>query len=600
MAEDIELLKLRAMAKSKAAQAADSEQANAPEPSFKSKAADVALTGLQAVGVPGGIVRSGIANAAGLSRPEDTLMNAPTTSEYMDRAGVPEGAKVSDFVGGYAEPGKGRFLRPEKGGMLDPSVRGVAGFAGDVALDPLTYLSGGLSAAAKTGKAQKLLQLLKLQEQSGALSGVGKAANVVLNPTELYAKGSAVRNYGKAFNYIDKQFPENPQTVAELMRQQGYVGTASGAAEKIADLSKKTGIDIGNILDEATKKGATVDMNTALAPALKKAAEIRSLGTTTAHSMANQIENEVKSIRDAYTKVSRGVPELAPTNVTQGENILPMSDLWGANSNYTKPDFTLAPYADVSKDASRVIETSTTSPQLLKNGAPISSEGISGKMFGANPDITLGEEVTRKRAYNPLEITPVEGQTNLPLGNSDVVQKGAVYSPVDISSKAPANKANATKAMLNDMIRFAPTTEEAISSRAKKAVSYPLSQEIQKSVGAADPELLKQLLEKNKLYQSTNREVQDVAERYGNQVAQQRGLLDLTPIDAILAGGGAMAGHTSGFAPAVAKKTLNIFNSTPGRTARGYAAQKYFDSALPKDEILRQLLLRAQPQENSQ
>lgn len=69
---------------------------------------------------------------------------APTTAEYLDRAGVPEGAHVNLFPE-VKIPGT-RF----KIGEGDTSVRDAAGMVGDVALDPLTYLSLGSSAAAKS------------------------------------------------------------------------------------------------------------------------------------------------------------------------------------------------------------------------------------------------------------------------------------------------------------------------------------------------------------------------------------------------------------------------------------------------------------------
>jgi hypothetical protein len=468
MAEDIELLKLRAMAKSKAAQAADSEQANAPEPSFKSKAADVALTGLQAVGVPGGAVRSGIASIVGLSRPEDTLMNAPTTSEYMDRAGVPEGAKVSDYVGGYAEPGKGRFLRPEKGGMLDPSVRGVAGFAGDVALDPLTYLSGGLSAAAKTGNASKLLQLLKLQEQSGALSGVGKAANVALNPTELYAKGSAVRNYAKAFNPVDKMFPDKPQSTAEVLRKAGFVGNANEAAAKLAEINAEQGRGIGSTLKQAAQEGATTDVPESLKSAWFAAEDFKSHGSPEASKIGADIQSRIEMLHAAHP------------------------------------------------------------------------EGI----------------------------------------------------PVDL--------ANEVKSTMNNAINFQTLPE---TQRAVRSVAGGLAGGIKEAVGETNPEL-KALLEKqNAMYSSTSPKVQEKMTNFGNQVKQQKGPLGISAVDMMLGGAGAagaLTSHPEALGALVLKKAGEVATSVPGRTTRGYAAQKYFDSALPKDEILRQLLLRAQPQENNQ
>lgn len=106
---------------------------------------------LEAMG-KGGLLTSREKDAA--THPLSNTELAPGYSEVMRRAGVPEGYAFSDVAPApirafYARPGEGSWWRPEKGGMLDPTLRGGIGMAADVALDPLTWESMGTSAASK-------------------------------------------------------------------------------------------------------------------------------------------------------------------------------------------------------------------------------------------------------------------------------------------------------------------------------------------------------------------------------------------------------------------------------------------------------------------
>tara|TARA_R110002012_G_scaffold303533_1_gene505348 strand:+ start:4523 stop:5842 length:1320 start_codon:yes stop_codon:yes gene_type:complete len=105
------------------------------EQGLGSQAFDMAMRGLD---YAGGLTRTGVAELADLATDEDIVQEgdwqkalqgqAPGTSEFIERSG--------------AEPGVGTA---------------VAGFVGDVALDPTTYLSGGLTALGKVSKLKKLL-----------------------------------------------------------------------------------------------------------------------------------------------------------------------------------------------------------------------------------------------------------------------------------------------------------------------------------------------------------------------------------------------------------------------------------------------------------
>lgn len=110
---------------------------------------------LKVLGYPGGLVRGSLAGLAETATGRDDLVdindvlkgNAPSSAEIMEKLGVSKGKSLSDvFPSMYTETGKGLPL--QKGGLFDPSARGVAGLAVDVVTDPLTYLMGGAAKGA--------------------------------------------------------------------------------------------------------------------------------------------------------------------------------------------------------------------------------------------------------------------------------------------------------------------------------------------------------------------------------------------------------------------------------------------------------------------
>jgi len=219
------------------------------------------------------------------------------TDEYLDRAGVPKGASLSDAVPGiYSKTGTGFALK--KGGMLDPSVRGAAGFVGDVALDPLTYLSGGLSTVAKGGESAALKALL-LANEKGLTTG-GRVANAVLNPIETLSRKGATSAYTKAFERVDGKL-DKPETLGKIAQETGFWGSPSSAADHFEKVNQKAGQEIGDIMQQAADKGASIDIETALQPAREQAQKLRALGTPEGTNLADQIEARIDQLKEANT-----------------------------------------------------------------------------------------------------------------------------------------------------------------------------------------------------------------------------------------------------------------------------------------------------------
>lgn len=174
---------------------------------------------------------------------------APSSTELLTRAGVPQGKSLSDVLpGAYSQPGSGgisSFQLPEKGGPADPNLRSALGFAGDVAFDPLTYASAGASAAAKAADANKIAQ----------------ATNIALNPASAALAGGGEALYKSAFKNIDKDLVAKgkPPVSPELFNE-GYIGNMAGARTANNELRQKAGKGIENTLAAGAEKGFKADM----------------------------------------------------------------------------------------------------------------------------------------------------------------------------------------------------------------------------------------------------------------------------------------------------------------------------------------------------
>ena len=189
------------------------------EPGVGSQVLDYGLKALDYAGGIGRTAAAGYADLANLvlDRPAinkpDALMSAlkgeaPTTAEFLERSG--------------AEPGLGTE---------------AIGFAGDVLLDPTTYLTGGVSAAGKATKLQKLLK-------------PGKTA--------LEATGDKLRKSG--VKNIDQALEEkNIGKLSTLLKKEDITGTTKGIQKKLGKLSEKFKAERAAMYKEASEKGAKVN-----------------------------------------------------------------------------------------------------------------------------------------------------------------------------------------------------------------------------------------------------------------------------------------------------------------------------------------------------
>lgn len=211
------------------------------EKSIKDQAIEAGLTGLDYAGRgldwAGGLARTGAAAAidpfveAELVKSEDIMKalegQAPGTAEYLERAG-------SGDLGSVDLPLVGKV-----------TGRDVAGFAGDVLLDPLTYVSFGTAPAIRAaGKAGKIA------EKAG--KGIYKSAPMM----QALDKQAIKMNKKFADNIVSKP--------SEILMEAGISGTNENIAKKSGDLMDTLLTKRDEILKQADEAGAVVDPNEAM------------------------------------------------------------------------------------------------------------------------------------------------------------------------------------------------------------------------------------------------------------------------------------------------------------------------------------------------
>lgn len=244
------------------------------------------------------------------------LNTFPSSSEMMDRAGVPSGAKLSDFAHVYGPAGKTPWYLPEEGGMLDPTVRGAGGFALDTAIDPLTYLSLGASAAgkkavgsaskavfeqaAKQGLKEKLIQLaakpgeaLAPLASKIAESRVGNAVSKMATAPSRAMGDVGDKMYRSLILPIEHEGARYGKgDVAQTLYDAG-VKSPIGIDKKAGEAANTLGGAADKMMADSEAAGAHLDMNSAMQGAKDLAADIRAKGHPEKQWIADQLEKKV-------------------------------------------------------------------------------------------------------------------------------------------------------------------------------------------------------------------------------------------------------------------------------------------------------------------
>lgn len=155
----------------------------------------------------------------------------PQTSELLARAGVPEGYSLSDIVPSMFTPSGKEWTKFQKGGFLDPSVRGVAGLVGDVALDPSTYFLPALKGAGVLGP-----KLAPLVSKMGPTAT--RAAEIALNPLGEAFTG-AIKGVGTVGKAVAGKFSQFRPEEAEQ-----YLKNPAAVKEAVSLLSNTKNLDV--------------------------------------------------------------------------------------------------------------------------------------------------------------------------------------------------------------------------------------------------------------------------------------------------------------------------------------------------------------------
>lgn len=186
-----------------------------------------------------------------------------------------------------------------------PWVREGAGLVGDIASDPTTLFSLGAKKLAEKG-------------MPGLL---GKLANLVhagLNPVEVFNKYRSDKNYAKAFERLDKAAVEQGKTVmpSKILKDSSFSGNMSAAADRLEEINKAAGENIGAALKQATDEGVRVNLPNLFMPSLNYIAELKQMPVKEAHELADQIRDKI-----LFTMKQAGA-SMSPEEATQAKSFI--------------------------------------------------------------------------------------------------------------------------------------------------------------------------------------------------------------------------------------------------------------------------------------
>lgn len=265
------------------ATAVQQEAPQKEEPGIGSKALDYTLRGMD---YAGGLTRTAAAGLLGGTKDGDWenafVGKAPGTDQYLEQLGVDKGGSLSDALPGmYSETGEG-LLTFKKGGFLDPSARGAAGFVGDVLLDPLTYASGGTAMLAKSGK-------------------LGKTATTLdkaFNPLSKITESSGKSIYKSGLKRLDQEaIKYGKEPVSDVLMKYGVSGSYDSIRKKMDDIAGNLTQRQKGLLLEADNAGKKVDMSGAMKNAEDMIADIRASRNPELQSVADALEKDVQKYK---------------------------------------------------------------------------------------------------------------------------------------------------------------------------------------------------------------------------------------------------------------------------------------------------------------
>lgn len=218
---------------------------------------------IRALDVPAGLTRAGLAGIGGLIagktivKPEDITAAAvgkgPSSSEYMERAGVPEMGRLGPVTG-----------------------RGALGFATDVATDPLGLV-------AKSAKEAGLL--------SKEFRPVGELTNEAGKST-----------YKSGFKKIDERLAEKGKTpFSDILLSEGApTGTTKAISEKAGDIAERVSKERAGLYDKANQTSGPVTLSGITFPkAEQRIAKLRQSRFSSDKALADDLEKTMTELKSS-------------------------------------------------------------------------------------------------------------------------------------------------------------------------------------------------------------------------------------------------------------------------------------------------------------
>jgi hypothetical protein len=226
--------------------------------------------------LPGGPMRMGLASVAGQLTGKPNVVtdedfknaavgNAPSSDEYMQRLGVPEGPSVGI-------PFTDKRI----------SARNAAGFVGDVVTNPLTYVGGGLLGAAGEGTA-------------AAGKGMYRSA---FKPLDLEAASAG----------------KGESAVSDLMLKSRVSGSSKEIFNQMNNIGEKLLQGRNDILKRATRAGAEVDMNKAVGEAQTYIDQLKKIDNPETREAVRMLEARIGEYQAVAAKESEQVLRELPTS----------------------------------------------------------------------------------------------------------------------------------------------------------------------------------------------------------------------------------------------------------------------------------------------
>jgi hypothetical protein len=223
------------------------------EPTLADEAAELGKKGLEmglrGLNVLGGTARTGLAKGVealsgknlGADWKQALRGEAPGSAEFMKRAGVPEGGHLSDIPGVSKLYGSGPvspWYALSKGGLLDPSARGAAGFVADMATDPLSYVGAGV--AGRGGK-------------------VAETVDAALNPIRNASESVGTKVYRAGLKKVDQaaeDFGKSPHAASDVLMKNNIWGSMGSVRKQAIEKASELKAAKDAAIQEADRLGA--------------------------------------------------------------------------------------------------------------------------------------------------------------------------------------------------------------------------------------------------------------------------------------------------------------------------------------------------------